>query len=163
MSDFKKYKEETKNFFVNSQFFDNKVRQKIEQKSEVIFDKLMLWCCKKCYEKPKEFIIVGNKEYVSFILFSVYRHKEILEELWKQTSYTMDKSYKIRMLDNPIQFKQYLWEMYLKYYFIQKGKTLNRNSKNAGPDISIENNLNKIYIECIAPDVGESGFRVPEM
>lgn len=163
MSDLKKYQEETKKFFINSQFFDNKVRQKIEKKSGVPFDKLMLWCCKKCYERPNEFIVIGNKEYVSFILFSVYRHKEILEELWKQTSNTMDKGYKIRMLDNPIQFKQYLWEMYLKNYFIQKGKILKRNPKNAGPDIYFENNFKNIYIECIAPDIGESEFKVPEM
>lgn len=159
-------KEEIKkanDFFANSQFFDNKVRQKIEKKSEVSFDKLMVWCCKKCYEKPNDSIILGNKEYVRFILFSVYRHKEILEELWKHTSYTMDKSYRIRMLDNPIQFKQYLWEMYLKYYFILKGKILKKNSNNVGPDIGFENNSKNIYIECVVPDVGENDFKVPEM
>lgn len=163
MIDLKKYKEETKKFFEDSQFFDNKVKQKIEKKSGVSFDKLILSCCKKNYDKPKEFIIIGNKEYVSFILFSVYRHKETLELLWRQTSSTMDKSYKIRMLDNPIQFKQSLWEMYLKNYFIQKGKILKKSPKNVGPDIFFENNFKNVYIECIAPSVGKNDFKVPEM
>lgn len=163
MSDFKKYKEETKKFFEDSQFFDNKVKQKVEKKSGVSFDKLVLWCCKKNYDKPKKNSIIGNKEYVSFILFSVYRHKEMLERLWRQTSSTMDKSYRIRILDNPIQFKQYLWEMCLKNYFIQKGKILKKSPKNVGPDIYFENNFKNVYIECIAPEVGENDFKVPEM
>ena len=53
--------------------------------------------------------------------------------------------------------------MYLKDYFIQKGKTLMKSPKNLGPDIYFENNFKNVYIECIAPGVGETLFKVPEM
>lgn len=161
--DLEKCVKKMRNFFKSSKFFDSHTRKKIERKSGIPFQELMLWCCNKCHEMPKEITYIGNIEYVKFILFSVYRNKETLEKLWKKTSHAMDKSYRIRMLDNSKQFKQYLWEMYLKNYFIKKGNILKQNSNNIGPDICLKDNLENIYIECIAPDVGNNNFKVPKI
>ena len=155
--------EKAKKFFDNSIFFDNKVKRKIEKKSNLKFDDLITWCCVQCYEKPRLVDYTGNIDYVEFFLFSIYRHRDILEKLWIKTSNINDKGFKLRLIDNPRQFKQYLWELYLKYYFIVKGLYLKRSIKNNGPDINIEVNSISIYLECIVPDQGNNDFKVPDI
>ena len=159
----KKDIEDTKNFFNNSIFFDNKVKQKIEKNSNLKFDDLMIWCCIQCNKRPKSVNYIGNEEFVEFFLFSIYRHKDILEKLWIETQNIHDKSFRLRLIDNKEQFKQYLWELYLKYYFIKKGMNIKKSSKNSGPDIYISNNNVNVYIECIVPKQGNNEYRVPEI
>jgi len=151
------------NFFLNSSFFDSNLRKKIEKNSGVSFPKLVIWCCHKCLYKPKEFEYIGNEEYVKFFLFAIYRHKETLEKIWLVISKFCDKGFKLRLIDNRKQFKQYLWEMYLKYYFVIKQYDIGKNNKNYGPDIYIVNNKSKSYYECISPDIGNNDYKVPEM
>lgn len=118
--------EKAKNFFDISIFFDNKVKHKIEKKSNLKFDNLITWCCVQCYENSRLVDYIGNIDYVKFFLFSIYRDKDILERLWIKTANVNDKGFKLRLIDNPRQFKQYLWELYLKYYFIVKGLNLKK-------------------------------------
>lgn len=155
--------QKAKIFFDNSSFFDKKLKQKIEKNSNLKFDELINWCCIQCYKKPRLVDYIGNINYVKFFLFSIYRHKDILEKLWIKTANVNDKSFKSRLIDNSKQFKQYLWELYLKYYCIVKGLNLKIHPKNIGPDINIEINSINIYLECIAPNQGNNDFKVPDM
>lgn len=155
--------ENDRKFFNNSKFFEPKVKQKIQNKSNIDFQELTEWCRKQCCLKPKEIKYIGDETYVEFFLFSIFRHKDILEKLWKKVYEFVDKSFRKRLIDNRLQFKQYLWELYLIYYFILINKHVIKRKNNSGPDILIEDGEEKIFIECIAPTVGENENRVPEM
>lgn len=157
------YMIDDKAFFNKSSFFNDNVRNKIENKSGVNFGELVEWCSTQCYNRPQKIAYIGNSKYVSFFLFFVFRHKETLEKLWSVVAEYVDKSYRIRLLDNEIQFKQYLWELYLKYYLINNGYSLMKSLHNKGPDIEFNNANHNVYIECVVPGVGDNDFKVPAM
>ena len=163
MVDISTYVNNGKAFFNKSSFFNNNVRKKIENKSGVDFEQLVEWCSTQCYNRPQNIIYIGNSEYVAFFLFFVYRHKETLEMLWLVVAEHVDKSFRIRLLDNEIQFKQYLWELYLKYYLINNGYSLIKSPRNDGPDIEFNYANHNVYIECVVPMVGDNEFKVPVM
>ena len=152
-----------KMFFNKSSFFDNNVKKKVESKSKVNFEELVEWCSTQCYTKPQNIKYIGEANYVKFFLFFVYRNKEILEQLWLVVAGYVDKRYKIRLVDNDKQFKQYLWELYLKYYLLKKGFVIENNSNNIGPDVLFNYRGQNIYIECTVPMVGNNDFKVPAM
>lgn len=58
------------------------------------------------------------------------------------------------------KFHQRTWEMYLGCVLLEKGITF--SSKDIGPDILIEYEGKKIWIECVACEKGKGEDRVPE-
>ncbi len=108
------------NFFENSSFFDNNVKEKIQNCANVDFKTLIKWSSKISLKKTKNINYIGNEKYVNFFLFYIFRHKEILDKLWKKCGEKFDKSFKIRMISGKEYFAGYLWELYLIYFLTKK-------------------------------------------
>jgi len=60
------------------------------------------------------------------------------------------------------QFKQHWWEMILAIGLLNIGIKIQKKSSEEGPDIIIEKPL-KTYIEAVAPKMGETKDKLPEM
>lgn len=149
-------------FFENSRFFDTKIKNKIKKLSSIeSFQQLISWCSEQCYLKPKEVKFIGNKDYVKFFLFSIFRHKEILEIMWINVGDKFDKSFRERLINNKKQFANYLWELFLTYFFVKKSLDVQHDNKNKGPDIRINNKNEITWVECIAPECGNTSKKVP--
>lgn len=65
------------------------------------------------------------------------------------------------MVNNKDQFSNYLWELILTYFFVKKAFNVQRDIKNEGPDIKITDKKEIIWIECIAPQCGNTSKKVP--
>lgn len=151
------------NFFENSTFFDNNVKKKIQNCANVNFKTLIKWSSKTSLKKPKKIKYIGNKKYVDFFLFYIFRNKEILDKLWNKCGEKFDKSFKIRMISGKEYFTGYIWELYLIYFLTKKNLLVKRSKKNEGPDIQIIYKKNIIWIECTCPKCGDNNFKVPKI
>lgn len=158
----KKYIEKDLLFFDNSAFFDTKIKSQIKRLANVeSFQELIRWSSKQCYIKPKEIIYIGNKGYTEFFLFSIFRHKEVIEILWNTVGDKFDKGYRERLINNREQFASYLWELFLNYFFVKNSLDIQHGKKNEGPDIKIKYGDKIIWVECIAPQCGNTNQKVP--
>lgn len=81
--------------------------------------------------------------------------RDDIESLWGKFYHLANKGFKERMLDTPEKFKQYLWEIYMGIFLINKKIKVKTNSRNQGPDFNFEYNNKNVYVECIAPTQGE--------
>ena len=151
------------NFFENSSFFDNNVKKKIQKCANVDFNELIEWSSEISLIKPQKIKYIGNKNYVEFFLFYIFRQKEIFDKLWNKCGDKFDKGFKKRMIGDKEHFTGYLWELYLIYFFTKKNLVVKRSQKNEGPDIQIIYQNNIIWIECVCPKCGINDFKVPKI
>lgn len=141
-----------------NEFFDNKVKRTIEKKTNKSYDELEKWASDlwNKYKNGQKIAYLKSSSYESFYLFSIYRFKDTLEELWNKYYNYADKSFKLRMLDDKEKFLQYLWEMYLTIYLSDiPGMQIIRSKRDKGPDMELIYDNQTYYIECIAPTQGE--------
>lgn len=64
--------------------------------------------------------------------------------------------------DKTDKFQQRYWEMSLCCWLLDRGMRL-LPSKGKGPDITIQTDTNKIFIEAISPTPGDGGNRIPNL
>ena len=88
--------------------------------------------------------------------------KEWLEELWEQYEPYADKDFSEKLKK---EFHQRTWEMYLACTLLNRGFLLKeiKTKKGGEPDICLELNGKNIWLEAIAPRVGEGNDRIPEI
>jgi hypothetical protein len=86
--------------------------------------------------------------------------KSFMEDLWRKYQPYADKHFRQQM---QVDLDSRFWEMYLACTFLENSVSL--SSTDAGPDIFIEHDNGRIWIEAIAPTSGAdtNPDRVPEM
>jgi hypothetical protein len=90
-------------------------------------------------------------------------YRSYLESLWRVWYENADPHFRDECQKSRIKFNQRFWEVYLGCSLVEKGHAI--NSANEGPDICIEKNERKIWIEAVAKEKGEVGNpnSVPEI
>ena len=90
--------------------------------------------------------------------------KKQIECLWeKYRKYApVSEQHFLSEIQKKDQFKQRWWEMILAVGLLNIGVKIRKKSNEEGPDIIIEKPL-KTYIEAIAPKMGETKDKLPEM
>lgn len=91
---------------------------------------------------------------------AVQERRDVFEQMWQRYEPYADKGF-VRQAQ--LRFHQKTWEIYLGSVLLEKGLILEKTGKNA-PDIKVAiPNRPPIWIECVAPERGETQDRVPEM
>ena len=86
-------------------------------------------------------------------------HLERLESMWAEYRDHAPKDFE-RNLQS--QFHQRWWEMYLTIGLVHLGFNVKSSPKNKGPDLVVEVGGTRLFIEAVAPKVGEKSDRVPD-
>ena len=85
------------------------------------------------------------------------RCRAFVESLWQDYSTLADKNF---LSDAKNHFHQRFWEMYLSVTFLRRGYTVIK-SKDESPDVCIQLNGNKLWIEAVAPGPGTGQDKIP--
>ena len=87
-----------------------------------------------------------------------HEQKLFLESLWRMISPFADPDFRSQLA---IQFQPRFWEMYLACVLIEAGFELVPRVSSYGPDIQINLNNKRVWIEATAPDAGVGEDAVP--
>lgn len=85
------------------------------------------------------------------------RCRDFVESLWKDYSKLADKNF---LSDSKNHFHQRFWEMYLSVTFMRRGYELIK-SPDESPDVCIQLNGKKLWIEAVAPGPGTGLDKIP--
>lgn len=109
-------------------------------------------------EEELQALIKKHPEYDSYYVASgsIEERKNKFDALY-QKYYPYADSHFLKEVKR--KFHQRTWEMYLSCVLLEKG--IKFSSKDIGPDILIEHNSKKIWIECVACEKGDGADKVP--
>jgi hypothetical protein len=85
--------------------------------------------------------------------------RQFFSALWAQYVSFAPKGFEKKL---QFEFHQRWWEMYLAVALLRLGFTLKKNRADVGPDISLEVEGQKVFVEATAPSIGRSSDRVPD-
>jgi len=87
------------------------------------------------------------------------RHLEQLEEMWREFRDFAPKGFRRNF---QIAFHQRWWEMYLTLGLLHLGLNIKTSPADKGPDLCVNINCKRLWIEAVAPGVGKTSDRVPK-
>ncbi len=83
--------------------------------------------------------------------------RDFVESLWQDYSTLADKNF---LSDSRNHFHQRFWEMYLSVTFLRRGYNVIK-SKDESPDVCIQLDGKKLWIEAVAPGAGTGEDKIP--
>ena len=86
-------------------------------------------------------------------------HLEQLEEMWCEFRDFAPKGFRRKF---QVEFHQRWWEMYLTLGLLHLGVNIKTSPADEGPDLCVDINGKRLWIEAVAPRVGTTSDRVPE-
>ncbi|MEX1136828.1 MAG: hypothetical protein WEB89_07990 [Balneolales bacterium] len=86
--------------------------------------------------------------------------KKLFEEFWQRYEPYSDQGFQERLQN---QFHQRWWEMYLGIGLLNLNLNLNPSRKEKGPDFEIKLSDKTLWIEAVAPNLGNGDNSLPEM
>jgi hypothetical protein len=84
---------------------------------------------------------------------------ERLESMWAEYRDHAPKDFERNLQSH---FHQRWWEMYLTVGLVHLGFDVKLSPKNKGPDLVVDVGGSRVFIEAVAPKVGEKSDRVPD-